>query len=514
MGKEKRTAADADARSNFLEAKKQAEIAEKNKEKKKNILVGICVVLAVILMIGVIVYKNLAESGALLRSEIAAQSENYEVDGAMMAYYFNNQYQQYADYISYFGIDTSKSLKTQQSVFGGTWFDYFMGLTTEYVEELLALCEAAKAAGYELTEEDKSYIDSSISQLKMYASIYGYTLDQYIVMSIGAGIKEKDIRNALELTVIASSYAEQYQETLNYTKDECEAYYAENAKIFDTVDFMTFTVSRADFAETDEEGNPTGDLEAARQAAEDYARRIAGAPDAETFKSLVKEYIVNVKGEEEDHAEEHIDELLKENVLKTNTSYKEVILDWAFAAKADEKNIFSEDDAEGKDVLFNVYYLVSAAGRDETLTRDIRHILLLNENYANKEDAKVEAEAIYAEWEAAGFTEEKFLELNKEYNDDPGSVENGGLYENVAPKDMVTEFDEWLFDSERAAGDHGLIETADYGWHIMNYVGETDLPVWQRTAETALKNEAFEATVEKYGASVEFNNTALGHIAA
>ena len=64
----------------------------KNNEKKKSILVGICVVLAIVLMIGVIVYKNLAESGALLRNEIAAQSENFEVDGAMMAYYFSSQY--------------------------------------------------------------------------------------------------------------------------------------------------------------------------------------------------------------------------------------------------------------------------------------------------------------------------------------------------------------------------------------------------------------------------------------
>ena len=485
----------------------------KNNEKKKSILVGICVVLAIVLMIGVIVYKNLAESGALLRNEIAAQSENFEVDGAMMAYYFSSQYEQYASYSSYFGIDTTKSLKIQKCVFGGTWFDYFMGLTCDYVTEMLSLCEAAKAAGFEMSEEDKASIDSSIAQLKTYASIYGYSLDQYLTLSAGAGIKEKDVRNAMELNTYAVAYAAKYEESLTYTKEDCELYYKDHADAFDSVDLLKFTVARSDFAETDEEGNPT-DLEAARQAAEDYARKIAGASDVETFKSLVKEFIVTVQGEEEDHAEEHLDEIVYNDVLKTSTAHKSQVMDWAFASEANKTNIFTESDSEDKEVLFNVYYLVTPAGRDETPTRNIRHILLLAENYANKEDAKTEAEAIYAEWEAAGFSEEKFLELNTEYNDDPSSVDNGGLYENVAPGDMVAEFDAWLYDSERAAGDHGLVETADYGWHIMNYVGESEKTVWQVDAEGSLRTEDFQALLDQYKTGVEINNATLGHIAA
>ncbi len=514
MGNDKRNAADAGARSNYLEAKKQAELAAKSKEKKKGILAGVCVILAIVLMIGVITYKNLAESGYLLRREVAAQSDNFEVDGAMMAYFFNNQYQQYSSYVSYFGIDTSKSLKVQDSVFGGTWFDYFMGVTTDFVGELLSLCEAAKAAGVTLDDEDMASVDSSINQLKTYATLYGYSFDQYLIMTTGSGVKEKDVRNALELNALATKYANEYQESLTYTKEECEAYYAENVDSFVSVDLLKFDVPSADFAEKDEEGKPTGDMEAARQAAEEYARKIAGASDVDTFKALVKEYIVNVEGEEEDHAEEHLEDLLYEDVLKTTTAHKEPVIEWAFSAEAGEKKIFSEDSSDGNETTYNVYYLVSAAGRDETLTRDIRHILLLAENYANEEDAKIEAEAIYAEWEAAGFSEEKFLELNTEYNDDPGSVDNGGLYEKVAPGDMVEEFDTWLFDSARTAGDHGLVESADYGWHIMNYVGESDVPVWQKVAEQSLSTKDYEAMVDKYEASVVFNNDVLGHIAA
>lgn len=505
MGNEKR---------DYLEAKKLAEQEQKKKQKKKSILTGICVILAVVLMVGVISYKSMLESGFFLRRETAAQSENFEVDGTMMAYYFQTRYQQFYSYASYMGIDTTKSLKNQASIYGGTWFDYFMNMTEEYVTELLSLCEAAKAANVTLDEKDLESIDATIDEMKTYAKLYGYSLKQYIAANFGSGINEKDIRKALELDALGVKYAAEYQESLSYTKDECEAYYAENVDDFDSVDLLKFTVSRADFVEEDEEGNPTGDMEAARKEAEDYANKLAGAPDADTFKGLVKEYIINVEGEEEDHAAEHLDEIVYDDVLKTSTSHDEDALEWAFTAKANETKIVSKDDSTAKDVLFNVYYLVSEAGRDETLTRDIRHILFLTDSYADEAAAKAKAEEVYAEWEAAGFTEEKFLELNTKYNGDTGSVENGGLYEKVSPGDMVVEFDEWLFAEERAAGDHGLVESADYGWHIMNYVGENEVAVWQADAEDALRVEDFEALVDKYDESIVIHNETLGHIPA
>jgi len=513
MGNEKRNAANAEARSNYLEAKRQADLAEAKKEKIKSILIKIGVILAVVLVIGVIVYKNLAESGFLLRNEVAVESENFEVDGAMMAYFFNNQYQNYADYISYFGIDTSKSLKDQKSVFGGTWFDYFMELTCNYTKELLALCEAAKAAGYELSEEDEKSIDDTIAQMEMYAAMYGYTFDQYLVMTVGAGIKEKDVRNAMELTTLATAYATEYQESLNYTKEQCEEYYAENVDDFDSVDMLMFTITRSDFAEKDEDGKVTGDLEEAGKKAEEFARRLAGATTEEQFKAIAKEYLVDVKGEKEENIDKTLGAMSYEDELKTSSAHKEQVLEWAFSAEAATCNIFTEDDEAKSELYYNVYYLASAAGRDETPTRNIRHILFNFDSYATEEEAKADAEKIYAEWEAAGFTEEKFLELNKANNDDTGSVENGGLYEKVAPGDMVDEFDAWLFDAARKEADHGLIET-EYGWHIMSYVGESDVTVWQRTADETLRENDFRALLDKYEASVEINEGALGHVAA
>ena len=65
------------------------------KEKKKSLLITICAILAVVLVLGLVVYNRLYDSGVILRSKTAASSEHYKVSGTMMAYFYNTQYQSY-----------------------------------------------------------------------------------------------------------------------------------------------------------------------------------------------------------------------------------------------------------------------------------------------------------------------------------------------------------------------------------------------------------------------------------
>ena len=71
-------------------------------------------------------------------------------------------------------------------------------------------------------------------------------------------------------------------------------------------------------------------------------------------------------------------------------------------------------------------------------------------------------------------TAEAFGALANEHSDDnDGKVTNGGLYSNVYSGQMVAEFDEWIFDTDRKAGDTGIIETV-YGYHVMYFVGDSE----------------------------------------
>lgn len=522
MGNNKRSDSN-EARANAIAQRRQAELEQKKKEKRQGVILLVCVILVALLMIGVITYSKISDSGYFLRRSVAAETENYTVDGAMLTYFFYNNYQQYASLASYLGIDTSQSLKAQAASFGtGTWFDYFMTMTRNSVNEILAVCEAAKAAGVSLDDDDQSSIDATIDTLRETAKSHGYTISQYFVTTLGANLKEKDVRNCLELTTLASKYATQFTDSLTYTEEQCETYYSENKDSFDGVDFLTYTLSPEDFAseegeeggddtegtETDETSGEETETDANTAAMQDYADRLAAASGTDEFSDIVKEYRMEVLGEDEETAQTYCDgSLTVTHALKTDASVTNVA-DWAFSASAGDTT--SSTDEESGDI--SVYFLTKAPYRDETTTRNVRHILLNVNSYDSEEACQTAAEAVYAEWESAGFTLDKFLELNEQYNED-SSVTNGGLYENVAPGDMVTEFNDWLFDEARVPGDHGLISTS-YGWHLMYYEGESDETVWQADAENALSSADYDALVEQYGAGTTFYDDVLNSIRA
>ena len=70
----------------------------------------------------------------------------------------------------------------------------------------------------------------------------------------------------------------------------------------------------------------------------------------------------------------------------------------------------------------------------------------------------------------------------------------GGLYENVSPGEMVTEFNDWLFDESRKPGDTGIVfnEGGYTGYHVMYFVGD-DVPCWQVQVENTLRSRDTEA---------------------
>lgn len=143
---------------------------------------------------------------------------------------------------------------------------------------------------------------------------------------------------------------------------------------------------------------------------------------------------------------------------------------------------------------------------------NVRHILIQpdgDQTEWTEEDlaaAKAEAEALYAEW-LTNPTEENFIALATEKTMDPGSQETGGLYEEVEPGTMVTEFNDWCFDESRQAGDHGIVETT-YGYHIMYFVGEGETRAWYDSALDELIYSSLEAFVaeclEAYPISIDY----------
>ena len=165
--------------------------------------------------------------------------------------------------------------------------------------------------------------------------------------------------------------------------------------------------------------------------------------------------------------------------------------------------VFDEDRQAGDTELVpdgDNYYLAvfHRSGRNEYNTVNVRHILIKvnsssldkeSETYeadlaALKESKKAEADKILQEWKDGAATEESFAELADKYSEDGAA---GGLYEQVYHNQMVTEFNDWIFDASRQTGDTGIVETT-YGYHVMYFVG-TDLPYWQVQVKNALQTK-------------------------
>ena len=126
---------------------------------------------------------------------------------------------------------------------------------------------------------------------------------------------------------------------------------------------------------------------------------------------------------------------------------------------------------------------------------NVRHILIQAEDPSNADSmaaAKVRAEDLYTQWQADP-TEENFINMAGTHTEDPGSQSTGGLYEDIYPGQMVTNFNDWCFDEARQPGDHGIVET-EYGYHIMYFVGDSEKPYADPNAAAA--NEQYNAKLE------------------
>lgn len=106
------------------------------------------------------------------------------------------------------------------------------------------------------------------------------------------------------------------------------------------------------------------------------------------------------------------------------------------------------------------------AAYDADKSASVRHILLLTEGKSDEEKIVVRGkmEDILARAKAG----EDFAELAKEYTEDPGSKENGGLYEDFTRGTMVQEFEEAAFGLP-VGSISDIVETR-YGYHILQIV--------------------------------------------
>ncbi len=488
------------------EARKRQELNRKreNAKVKHSTVVRIkviAVVVAIVIVLGAIIMPSV---GVTKRWISAVTIGDTKISTAEYSYYYRNAFSNYynsmASYLGYSTIDTSKSLDKQQMSEEQTYADYFSETAIEELKDVVIWSEAAKAEGYELPADTKEIFDNMLAEVEAAANGNNLRIDSYLASNYGVGFNRSLFTESAQRELLAEAFKEAKFSSFEYTDDEKAAFYDEYENDFLKVDIRIEGFGTADASETSEGIT----IEQAKEYAEDFAKGIKSEDD------FIEAAMARAETELAE-GETAVDDTLASSVNYTGVSALDVnVADWAFddATKVGDVEVIEAADG----LNYYVVYMVSTKDQDTTKTIDVRHILVGVEDTTNTtamNDAKAEAEALMAQWEEEGATEEAFAALATENSSDTGSISNGGLYEAVKPGEMVTAFNDWCFQAGRKEGDVEVVRS-EYGYHVMYFVGENDIEVWERDVEDAMRQRDYDAYAAEIAEGVEVKTHWLG----
>ena len=504
--REKQTRKDRTA-AGEIAPKTAREAQQRKEERRSNFLYGLIGVAFVVVVVISIIWN----SNILTRSATAVTVDGQKYNAAQVNFYYRNAYlsfmNQWSSVASYFGLDPSLPLDTQEigdtaasflsvdlSEYedGLTWKEYFLSQALEQMADVQNGLKEASETGFQFPQSVQDEYDESLEALGKSARSAGVNVRRYLQASFGSMMTESVYKTELLKLMRFGAYADAYQDGLTYTPEELDAEYNENQRDYDFVAYEGVSVDGSLTLEKDDEGNDIpaedGAAEAAKNSAKIAADALAaGVREGGSLSALSAnmDKTSAFSGDKESY----------ENATYTSEEFA----DWLFdpERKANDVDVIENGD---------IYYVVKFLNRfrDESKTIDVRHILIQpeegelaegDEGYQEEHDlllaqAKAKAEELYQRWKDGDATEESFAALVSDNSDDPGSRDEGGLYERVAAGEMMTEFNDWCFDPSRQPGDTDIVQT-DSGYHIMYFVGDNELSAWQAQVYDKLQSDAY-----------------------
>ena len=496
-----------------------AALTEKQLEQKKAdkqlknytltfVIVMVLVVAIAVSSMGINWFNN---SGIPARNTVAVTIGNTTMSNVDLNYFYmdyinnfyTNVYDEYGSYASFYvlygmGLDMTQPLSSQvyNEKTGETWGDYFVDCAIDSAKASYAMYDAAMSSDFQLPEDFETQINASLASTKALAGYYGFdSMESYLKAMYGNGATVETYEHYFRVNAVAEAYYTEMYNNLEYTEDDIAAYNDEHYNDFSRFSYSYFYVPVKEYLPETEEGveitaEQRADAAAQAKAAADG---IALCNKVDTLNLLIKD----LPFAEEDSKATSISDT-------TSSSVSSVYRDWVVdtARVNGETSVFEYESTSDDDEILDGYYVVMFENREDYnhLMRAARHMLVLFEGgttengvttYSDEEKAKAKAEAekLYNEWLAGGeLTNETFAAMvSSETSDDPGSYNNGGLYENIYQGQMREAFDAWVFDPARQPGDHGIVET-DIGYHVMFFVEEQDNTYREYMIEYTLRN--------------------------
>ena len=202
---------------------------------------------------GVNDYHN---SGKAIRKVTVLESENFTLTLPMYAYYYRSMQS---------GADPD--------------------LVAMSLAEQMALYEAALADGESLSKDRADMLEEQMQSFLDGAKKLDISIDEYLSINYGRGIKMKDIRTLLEMTALAAQKYETLWASIAVSEEEMKEYCKDNADAFLYSDYLfyVFDVPLSDSMSSEEKEQTIARYEA-------YANRLAASESAQAFLDGVVAY--------------------------------------------------------------------------------------------------------------------------------------------------------------------------------------------------------------------------------
>lgn len=506
---------------------------EAKKLKTYTLTFVLAMVLVIAIVVGVIVTPLIA--GVIHRNTHAVTIGNRELSTADLSYYyvdaisafysdFKNTYGDYAEvYAEFLGsvmpkIPLNKQPYKEEE--GKTWADYFIEEAKTNAKWTFALYDEAIANGFKISEDSQKFLDNFESNMKMYATMYGFSsLDGYLRSTYGDGADLESYQRYYTYSTYANEYSTHYHDSIEFKNEDYRTFeQGDKFKEYNSYSYASYYVKSNDYLTFLKLGTVSKDdagKETTTYSDEDKAKALAAAKkDAEAMGIADNNTVeklnaalaaLDINKDKKDDQKPTFTET--EFALYSALSSNEELQKWLSSADRKTGDITviesKTTDSDNKETVTG-YHVILFLDMDENQRKlaDVRHMLVKftggkTENgatvYSDEEKAaaKKKAEDLLAEYNKTKMTDADFEKLAKEKSEDTGTKANGGLIEGInRDSSYVDSFLEWSL-AEHKVGDTGIIES-EYGYHVMYYKGDQELSYRDSMIDAVMTQEAYD----------------------
>ncbi|MCD7822148.1 MAG: hypothetical protein LUG64_08070 [Clostridiales bacterium] len=527
----------------------------KKKEQRRWKLYGALAIVVALLVAALLFW----DSGFIQKRSTALTVGEKSYTSVDVSYYYYLQYNSISTYASYYGLDTSVSLKKQEAYEGKTWYAYIRDYAESTLTSVSILVQEGEAAGYELSEDGQADIDEALADMEETCDDYDITTSYYLKQMYGRYMTLDRFKELLNEYYYALDYQEYKTSTFEVTEDEMTEYYEENKDTLDTYDYLCYYIDATPEVQYDDDGNEIDatdeEIEEAASAAKALAEELQQAledGDEDAAATLVSDNDLTDYSDispssfssytfgdwlvEEDRAAG--DSTVIEDTTETEVEVETDDADSAdsstdpadSSAAADASTDPADGSAEGDSSVETVttetvttiegYYVVyfSDRYRDDYYAANFRNIFIEAEEDEEDEeseettylydDALATAEELQQTWQDNGGTEDDFVDLVEDNSADADTSEDGGLNSTVYKGLMDAAVEEWALDESRESGDYTIIkDETNIGYQLLYFVGFDDLYYWQTIAQSSLQSDAYSDWYEEVEENYEVTTT-------